>query len=63
MNHAPYQGTVHYLHDYAQQLHYPSDSPQPGPRKCAILGVCCEAIPRQVNNNIDFIFTILKKPL
>ena len=54
-----YQGTVHYSYDYAQQLHYPSDPLQPGPiyfktpRKCLIFGVCCEAIPRQVNFLID----------
>ena len=54
-----YQGMVHYSYDYAQQLHYPSDPLQPGPiyfktpRKCAIFGVCCEAIPRQVNFLID----------
>ena len=54
-----YQGTVHYSYDYAQQLHYPSDPLQPGPiyfktpRKCAIFGVCCEAIPRQLNFLID----------
>ena len=54
-----YQGTVHYSYDYAQQLHYPSDPLQPGPiyfktpRKWAIFGVCCEAIPRQVNFLID----------
>ena len=36
------------------QVHYPCDPQQPGPmyfltpRKCAIFGVCCEAIPRQV---------------
>ena len=35
-------------------MHYPSDPFQPGPvyfltpRKCAIFGVCCEAVPRQV---------------
>ena len=44
---------VHYSYDYAQQLHYPSDLLQPGPRKCAIFGVCCEAIPSQVNFLID----------
>ena len=43
----------------AQQVHYPSDPLQPGPiyfltpRKCGIFGVCCEAIPRQVNYLID----------
>ena len=52
-------GTVHYSYDYAQQLHYPSDPYQPGPiyfktpRKCGLFGVCCEAIPRQVNFLID----------
>ena len=51
--------TVHYSFDFAQQVHYPSDPMQPGPiyfltpRKCAIFGVCCEAIPRQINYLID----------
>ena len=46
---------VHYSFDYAQQIHYSSDSMQPGPiyfmtlRKCSIFGVNCEALPRQVN--------------
>lgn len=46
---------VHYSFDYAQQVHFPSDPLQPGPlyfltpRKCAIFGVNCEALPRQVN--------------
>ncbi len=37
------------------QVHYPSNPLQPGPiyfltpRKCALFGVNCEAIPRQVN--------------
>ncbi len=41
--------------DDAQQVHYPSDPMQPGPiffltpHKCSIFGVCCEALPRQVN--------------
>ena len=54
-----YKGTVHYLYDYAQQLHYPANPNQPGPiyfktpRKCGLFGVCCEAIPRQVNFFID----------
>ena len=54
-----YHGTVHYSYDYAQQLHYPTDPRQPGPiyfktpRKCGIFGVCCEAVPRQVNFLID----------
>ena len=50
---------AHYSFDMAQQVHYPSDPFQPGPmyfltpRKCAIFGVCCEALPRQVNYLID----------
>ena len=48
-----------YLFDMAQQVFYPNDPLQPGPmyfltlRKCAIFGVYCEAIPRQVNYLID----------
>ena len=52
--------SVHYSFDFAQQVHYPSNSLQPAgpiyfltPRKAAIFGVCCEAIPRQVNFVID----------
>ena len=51
--------TMHYSFDYAQQIHYPSDPMQPGPmyflvpRKCGLFGVCCEAIPQQVNYLID----------
>ena len=51
--------TVHYSFDFAQQVHYPSNPLQPGPiyfltpRKAAIFGICCEAIPRQVNFIID----------
>ena len=50
---------VHYSFDMAQQVHYPSDPLQPGPIyfltpcKCAIFGVCREAIPRQINYLID----------
>ena len=50
---------VHYSFDFAQQVHYPHNSFQPGPiyfktpRKCAVFGVCCEAIPRQVHYLID----------
>ena len=46
---------AHYSFGYAQQVHYPSDPLQPDPiffltpRKCSIFGVCCEALPRQVN--------------
>ena len=51
--------TMHYSFDFAQQVHIPSNPMQPGPiyfktpRKCAIFGVMCEAIPRQVNYLID----------
>ena len=44
---------VHYSFDYVQQIHYPSNPLQPGPmyfltcRKCSIVGVCCESIPRR----------------
>ena len=37
------------------QVHYPLDPFQPGPiyfltpRKCAIFGICCEGMPRQVS--------------
>ncbi|XP_065884511.1 uncharacterized protein [Dysidea avara] len=54
-----HKGTIHYSFDMAQQVHYPCDPFQPGPiyfltpRKCAIFGVCCEAIPRQINYLID----------
>ena len=50
---------AHYAFDMAQQVHYPSDPLQPGPiyfltpRKCAIFGMCCESIPRQINYLID----------
>ena len=43
--------SAHYSFDMAQQVFYPNDPLQPGPmylstpRKCAIFGVCCEAIP------------------
>ena len=50
---------AHYSFDFAQQVHYPHNPLQPGPmyfktaRKCAVFGVCCEGIPRQVNYLID----------
>ena len=53
------QGTVHYSYDYAQQVHYPSNPQQVGSiyfktaRKCGIFGMCCKAIPRQMNYFID----------
>ena len=51
--------TMHYCFDYAQQVHYPSSPLQPGPvyfltpRKCGIFGVCCPAVPQQVNYLVD----------
>lgn len=51
--------TSHYSFDFAQQVFYPNDPLQPGPiyflvpRKCAIFGICCEGIPKQVNFLID----------
>ena len=51
--------TMHYSFDFVQQVHYPHNPLQPGPmyfktaRKCAIFGVCCEGIPRQINYLID----------
>ena len=51
--------SAHYSFDMAQQVFYPNDPQQPGPmyfmtpRKCAIFGVCCESLPRQVNYLID----------
>ncbi|KAI0230529.1 hypothetical protein LSAT2_019139 [Lamellibrachia satsuma] len=53
------QIAMHYSFDFAQQVHYPSNPLQPGPiyfltsRKWGIFGVCCEAIPQQVNYLID----------
>jgi hypothetical protein len=50
---------MHYSFDYAQQVFFPCDPLQPGPmyfltpRKCGVFGVCCEALPRQVNYLID----------
>ena len=46
---------MHYSFDYAQQVHYPTNPQQPGPiyfktpRKCGIIGICCESTPRQIN--------------
>ena len=53
------KGTVHHSYDYAQQVHIPSNTQQPGPiyfktpRKCGLFGICCEGIPRQVNYVIN----------
>ena len=54
-----FKGTVHYLYEYAKQVHIPSNPQQAGPiyfktpRKCGLFGICCEGIPRQVNYLID----------
>ena len=51
--------TMHYSFDFAQQVYYPHNPLQPGSmyfktaRKCAVFGVCCEGIPRQINYLID----------
>ena len=50
---------MHYSFDYAQQVHFPSSPQQPGslffktPRKCAVFGVCCEPLSKQVTYLID----------
>lgn len=50
---------MHYSFDFAQQLHYPYNSQQPGElyfktaRKCGLFGVACEARSYQVNYLID----------
>jgi len=51
--------TMHYSWDFAQQVHYPYEDHQVGPiffkspRTAQLFGVCCEALPRQVNYLID----------
>jgi hypothetical protein len=51
--------SMHYSWDFAQQLHYPYEDQQVGPiyfktpRRAQLFGVCCEAIPRQINYLID----------
>ena len=50
-----YPGKCHYSFDFAQQVHFPSGPLPPGPiyfkcpRRCGLLGIACEAFPRQVN--------------
>lgn len=50
---------MHYSFDYAQQVHYPSSPQQPSSlyfktaRKCAVFGICCEPISKQVTYIID----------
>lgn len=47
-------GTMHYLFDFAQQVHIPSNPMQPGPiyfktpRKCGIFGVMCEGVTHRI---------------
>lgn len=54
-----FEGKQHYSFDFAQQVMYPSNPLQPGPiyfkipRKCALFGVCCEALSSQVNFLMD----------
>lgn len=51
--------SMHYSFDFAQQIHYPSSPQQPGSlyfktaRKCAVFGICCEPISKQVTYLID----------
>ena len=55
-------------YDYTQQVHYLSNPLQPGPiyfktpQKCAIFGVCCEAIPRQINFLVMSQFSLVREP-
>jgi len=50
---------MHYSFDFAQQVHIPHLPQQVGPlyflvpRKCGIFGICCEALPQQINYLID----------
>ena len=52
-------GCMHYSYDFAQQIHYPNNSLQPGPayfltsRQCQIFGVSCEPEGVQYNYLID----------
>jgi hypothetical protein len=51
--------TMHYSWDFAQQLHFPYEDHQVGPlyfkspRVAQLFGVCCEALPQQINYLID----------
>ncbi len=50
---------MHYSWDFAQQIHFPYEDHQVGPiyfkspRVAQLFGVCCEAVPKQVNYLID----------
>ncbi len=50
---------MHYSWDFAQQLQFPYEDHQVGPiyfkspRSAQLFGICCEAIPRQINYLID----------
>ena len=54
-----YDGVMNYSIDFAKQVHYSSNPLQSGPvyfktpRKCAIFGVTCEALPKQVTFLLD----------
>ena len=57
--HLVQDSVMHYSWDFAQQLHFPYEDHQVGPiyfkspRTAQLFGICCEAIPRQVNYLID----------
>ena len=59
-------GTMHYLFDFVQQVHIPSNPMQPGPiyfktpRKCGIFGVMCKGVTPQVNYLINEASTVGK---
>ena len=52
---------LHLSFDFAQNTAYPHNPLQPGPlyflveRKVHIFGICCEAIPRQVNIGLSYL--------
>lgn len=56
---SPDKFAMHYSWDFAQQLYYPYEDQQVGPiyfktpRKSQLFGVCCEAVPFQLNYLID----------
>lgn len=57
--HLVQDSVMHYSWDFAQQLQFPYEDHQVGPiyfkspRTAQLFGICCEAIPRQVNYLID----------
>lgn len=58
-SHFAQDSVMHYSWDFAQQLQYPYEDHQVGPiyfkspRIAQLFGICCEAMPRQVNYLID----------